>query len=153
MDPQRFPPGNGGRPHHQQQQLQPQLTSRRTIGGLRTTGTLHSQPKAIPALLKSSKADFGEDYIDSQRRNRFGRNGGARARSEIAEVLSNGGNSRLNTSFYQHRRETSYNNDDDRHSLKAVRSTSYYDRPRSSFEPSRMNHSTSSAAVPRLSNS
>uniref|UniRef100_A0A914Y699 Uncharacterized protein n=1 Tax=Panagrolaimus superbus TaxID=310955 RepID=A0A914Y699_9BILA len=124
MDRHRFPPGNGGRPHsmqplQQQQQQQISSSSRRTLG-LRTPGTaLLSQPKAIPALLKSTKADFGEDYIDSQRRNRFGRNGGARARSEIAEVLSNGGNSRMNASYYQHRRETSYN-DDDRHSLKAL---------------------------------
>jgi hypothetical protein len=137
------------RSHQPQQQLQQPL-SRRTIGNLRTTAPLLSQPKAVPALLKSGKADFGEDYIESQRRNRFGRNGGIRAQSEIGETLSNGGSSRLNASYYQHRREGSYN-DDDRRPLGAVRSTSYYERPQSSFEPSsRSHHSSNATAAPRI---
>jgi hypothetical protein len=126
MDHHRYPPPLGGGRSQQLQQQQQQPSTRRTLGGLRTTGTLHSQPKALPALLKANRADFGEDYIDSQRRNRFARNGGGRAQSEIGEQ------SKLNASYYHHRREGSYNDDQ---GFGAVRSTSYYDRPQSSFEP------------------
>ena len=87
MEYSRF--SDGGRPQQSQQ-------SRRALrlGTRPTTGYLHSQPKVTPPILQSSKADFGEDFIDSQRRNRLGKANGGRARSEVTEMLSNGGNSR-----------------------------------------------------------
>lgn len=69
--------------------LYPSNQRKGTLGS-RSDHSVGPWQKTTPALLKTAE-DFGGSFIERQRRNRLTSDIG-RARSEVAEILSNNGN-------------------------------------------------------------